>query len=79
MPQLIGNPKHATTGFQLALGPSGVGQVLILTGTDDPNTIDDSADVQNPGVNSAAIGSLYLRAGTGLYVKSALPNTWTAK
>jgi hypothetical protein len=76
--QIVGNSSRGTTGIQLGLGPAGVGQMLVLMGQDDPNGINDASDL-NPGVNSAAVGSLYLRAGVGLYVKSALPNTWTAK
>lgn len=82
MSQLIGNPSRGTGGHMLGLGPGGVGQVLHLFGTGDPNLISDSSDV-NPGVNSAAIGSLYSRLDgsttTSLYVKTALPNTWTGK
>jgi hypothetical protein len=82
MSQIIGNPNRGTTGIMLDIPPSGVGQITILTGVGDPNLANDAAD-STAGVNSAGIGSLYLRQDgsttTTLYVKTALPNTWTAK
>jgi hypothetical protein len=72
----IGNPNRGTFGFQLAPG------IFILGGPGDPNAIADGADV-NSGCVAASPGSLFLRtdggAATTLYVKTALPNTWTAK
>ena len=52
--------------------------VYILRGAYDPNVAANlpAASV----VNTVALGSLFLRTDTGtLYVKSAEPNTWTAK
>lgn len=82
MAQIIGNPSRDTSGHMLAEGPGGVGQVLILTGSGDPNSITDSADL-NPGIQSAAVGSLFLRQDApdsthALYVKTAA-GTWTPK
>ena len=80
MSQKIGNPNRNTTGHFLATASAG--PILILTGIGDPNTIADGNDV-NAGVVSAVTGSLFLRqdgsTSTSLYVKTALPNTWTAK
>ena len=80
MPQSVGTPP--ITGLQVALGANGSGQMLILTGAGDPNAISDLVG-SRPGVNSAAVGSLFLRqdgsTSTSLYVKTAMPNTWTAK
>jgi hypothetical protein len=81
MPQIVGTPP--ITGHQIAEGPNRVGQISILTGAGDPNTISDF-DGSRPGVVSAAVGSLFLRqdapdATHALYVKTAMPNTWTPK
>ena len=78
MAQLIGNPSAGIGGIMLGLGLKGVGQVVFLFGWEDPNTITDAS------VTSAAVGSLWSRLDapssvTALYVKTSLPNTWTAK
>jgi len=74
---VIGNPGRGTTGIALGKG------ILVLSGPGDPNNFNDAADF-NPGVNSCGVGSLFLRtdgpdATHCFYVKTALPNTWTAK
>jgi hypothetical protein len=78
MAQIVGNPSAGIGGHMLGLGLNGVGQLLHLFGSGDPNTITD------PSVLSAAVGSLWSRLDapsttTGLYVKTGLPNTWTNK
>jgi hypothetical protein len=76
MSQIIGSTP-GVGGIQLGLGAGGVGQLVILTGPGDPNLSSDATVVP------AANGSLYLRVdgstSTTLYVKTALPNVWTAK
>jgi hypothetical protein len=78
MPQVITPP---IAGIMLGIGPDGVGQIKILTGVGDPNN--SETDSSAGDVATAAIGSLFLRmdgsTSTSLYVKTALPNTWTAK
>jgi len=81
--QNIGNPARGTSGHMLGQGLNGVGQLCHLFGPGDPNTIADGND-SNPGVVSACVGSLYSRLDapsnvTALYVKTSLPNVWTAK
>ncbi len=71
MPQVIAPPLGGLT-----MGPIG-----IFFGTGDPN---DAATDNKPGdLAAAGVGSLYLRrdgsTSTTLYVKTALPSTWTAK
>jgi hypothetical protein len=62
----------------LALGLN----VFILRGPGDPNI--SSTLPPTSEVNTVAVGSLWLRtdgpdSGHVLYVKTAQPNTWTAK
>jgi len=75
--QIVGNAAAGIGGLMLGLGPGGVGQVVHLFGVGDPNANTD------PSVLSACVGSLWSRldgsTSTSLYVKTALPNTWTAK
>jgi hypothetical protein len=77
MPQVITPPL---AGHMLAINPNG-GQVKILTGSGDPNAA--ATDSSAGDIASAAVGSLFLRmdgsTSTTLYVKTATPNTWTAK
>lgn len=78
MSQVVGNPSAGIGGIQLGLGIGGVGQVVHLFGCGDPNSVTD------PSVASAAVGSLWSRLDGPdsthcLYVKTALPNTWTNK
>jgi hypothetical protein len=78
MAQLVGNPSAGIGGHMLGLGLNGVGQVVHLFGSGDPNTVTDAS------VTNAAVGSLWSRldapsAVTALYVKTAMPNVWTAK
>lgn len=78
MSQIVGNPSAGIGGLMLGLGLNGVGQVVYLFAAGDPNANTD------PSVASAAVGSLYSRLDGPdsthcLYVKTALPNTWTAK
>jgi hypothetical protein len=52
--------------------------VYILRGTYDPNVA--ASLPASSLISTIALGSLFLRTDTGvLYVKSGLPNTWTAK
>lgn len=74
MSQIIGNPSRNTTGVMLSLGPGGIGQVLVLTGSADPGTINDGGD-KNAGCVSAAPGSIFLRTNGMLYLKST-DGTW---
>jgi hypothetical protein len=78
MPQTITPPLG---GIQLALGLNATGQVKILTGAGDPNAA--STDSSAGDIANAATGSLFLRmdgsTSTTLYVKTGLPNVWTAK
>jgi hypothetical protein len=86
-PQVIGfasTAVGATGGHMLGEGPGGVGQVCILFGNGDPALFTRVAGDINPNCDGAAVGSLYLRLDApdsthALYVKTALPNTWTAK
>jgi len=75
MAQTIGNPAAGIGGMQLGMGASG--PLVHLWATGDPNTRTDTS------LTSASVGSLFSRfndaADTTLYVKTALPNTWTAK
>jgi hypothetical protein len=75
MSQIVGNPANGTGGQMLGLGANGVGQVVIMFGPGSPATSTDAS------VESAAVGSLYLRldggAGTCLYVRE--PNGWVGK
>lgn len=78
MSQIIGNTSAGIGGIQLGLGLNGVGQLVHLFGSGDPNANTD------PSVASAAVGSLWSRLDApdsthALYVKTALPNTWTGK
>jgi hypothetical protein len=62
----------------------GNGQGAIFWGNSDPNGL-TGGNVFEVGegnglvvaVDSTPVGSIYIRFGTGLYVKSAMPNTWT--
>ena len=75
------NSAGITAAFQdyyIGVGSNGVGQVVILFGSGDPNSVTDAS------LNGAAVGSLWSRldgpdSTRCLYVKTALPNTWTAK
>jgi len=75
MPQITGNPAAGIGGMQLATGLAG--PLVHLWASGDPNTLTDNS------VISAAVGSLFSRldgsTSTSLYVKSAMPNTWTTK
>jgi hypothetical protein len=75
--QIVGNPSAGIGGQMLGLGPGGVGQLVHLFGSGDPNSATD------PSVLTACVGSLWSRldgsTSTSLYVKTALPNTWTTK
>lgn len=78
MPQIVGNVSAGIGGHMLGLGANGQGQLVHLLGTGDPNSLTDAS------ITSAAIGSLYSRLDGPdsthcLYVKTGLPNTWTAK
>jgi hypothetical protein len=78
MAQIIGNPSAGISGHMLGLGLNGVGQLVHLAGSGDPNANTD------PSVASAAVGSLWSRldgatSTSCLYVKTAMPNVWTAK
>jgi hypothetical protein len=68
------------SGIDLGFAVAGNTRVKILVAVGDPNVITDNA---SGDVASAAVGSLFLRTdgstSTSLYVKTALPNTWTAK
>ena len=74
MPQVIGPPL---SGLDLGFAVAGGTRVKILAGTGDPN----SAATDNASGDIAS--ALFLRTdgstSTSLYVKTALPNTWTAK
>ena len=77
MSQIIGNPSAGIGGIQLGLG-AGSAPLMHLFGQGDPNGITDAS------VTSAAVGSLFSRSDGPdsthcLYVKTAAPNTWTAK
>jgi hypothetical protein len=76
MSQITGNPSANIGGLSLGAGVSG--PLVHLWGYGDPNANTDAS------ITSAALGSLYSRldgvsATTFLYVKTALPNTWTGK
>jgi hypothetical protein len=78
MPQIVGNPSAGIGGIQLGLGLGGVGQLVHLFAVGDPNVLTDAS------ILSAAVGSLFSRLDGPdsthvLYVKTSLPNTWTAK
>lgn len=82
MAQIIGNPSAGISGHMLGLGLNGIGQLVHLAGSGDPNANTD------PSVASAAVGSLWSRMDApdsthALYVKtlfaSGAPGTWTAK
>lgn len=77
MAQITGNVAAGIGGMMLGLGANAVGQLVHLWGVNDPNTLTDNSII------SAATGSLFSRldgsTSTSLYVKTALPNTWTAK
>ena len=56
--------------------------VRILAGAGDPNVA--STDDKNGSIQSAGIGSLFLRSDApdsthALFTKTSLPNTWTNK
>ena len=73
MPQVIAPPLAGFT-----MGSIGV---KILAGSGDPNIA--ATDNSASDLSSSGIGSLFLRidgsTSTTLYVKTALPNTWTPK
>jgi hypothetical protein len=82
MSQIVGNPSAGIGGHMLGLGLNGVGQVVHLFGSGDPNANTDAS------VASAAVGSLFSRLDgpsttTCLYVKTAYvagaAGTWTGK
>jgi hypothetical protein len=74
--QVVGDINAGIGGVQLGLGP-GSTQVVQLFGSGDPNTI------VSPCLVSASTGSTFLRVdggtSTSFYVKTAQPQTWTAK
>jgi len=76
MAQVIGNTARGTTGLMLALGPNGVGQILILVVPTDANTINDGGDL-NPGCINAAPGSLAIRLDNGQHQIKGTNGTWT--
>ena len=62
----------------ISIGPGRGNTVYILHGNYDPNTATGFAG--NIPLANVALGSLFLRYDTGgLYLKTAQPNTWTAK
>jgi hypothetical protein len=74
------NP-HSNIVTPPLLGISLGGGLKILGGNGDPNAA--SSDNINGHLGACTVGSLFLRtdgasASTVLYVKSALPNTWSA-
>jgi hypothetical protein len=68
-------------GIDLGLAAASNTRVKLMVGTGDPNVA--ATDNVTGDLASCAVGSLYLRndgsTSTSLYVKTALPSTWTAK
>ena len=78
MPQVIVPPL---SGIDLGFAAASNTRVKVVVGTGDPNVA--ATDNANGDLAACGIGSLYLRndgsTSTSLYVKTALPSTWTAK